>query len=260
MCIRDRYLENPLGIDVVRPRLSWIVTSDQRNQVQGAYQILVASDSGTLDADSGDLWDTGRVESRDTFHIVYAGAPLEARQPVWWKVRSWNGDGIPSAWSQTATWELGLLKLVAWQGAWIEQPGLAPDTSIPEAAELDALLPASLFRRTFTVDREVTRARLYATARGVYEPRLNGARVGDQVLAPGWTDYNRRIQVQTFDLTEAIQLGENVLGAEVGTGWYAGYVGWKHSCRHYGATPQLLMQLHLDYADGTSEVIATDAD
>ncbi|MBA3379515.1 MAG: family 78 glycoside hydrolase catalytic domain, partial [Chloroflexia bacterium] len=258
--LRTEYLENPLGIDVVRPRLSWIVTSDQRNQVQGAYQILVASDSGTLDADSGDLWDTGRVESRDTFHIVYAGAPLEARQPVWWKVRYWNGDGVSSAWSQTATWELGLLKLVAWQGAWIEQPGLAPDTSIPEAAELDALLPASLFRRTFTVDREVTRARLYATARGVYEPRLNGARVGDQVLAPGWTDYNRRIQVQTFDLTEAIQLGENVLGAEVGTGWYAGYVGWKHSCRHYGATPQLLMQLHLDYADGTSEVIASDAD
>ncbi|MDQ3656528.1 MAG: family 78 glycoside hydrolase catalytic domain, partial [Chloroflexota bacterium] len=258
--LRTEYLENPIGVDVLRPRLSWIVTSDQRNQVQAAYQILVGSDPDRLDRDEGDLWDTGRVERRDTAHVAYAGSPLQQRQQVWWKVRCWNGDGHPSAWSRTATWELGLLQLVAWQGAWIDQPGLVPDTSIPEAAELDALLPASLFRRSFSVDREVMRARLYATARGVYEPRLNGARIGDQVLAPGWTDYNRRIQVQTYDVTDAIQHGANVLGAEVGTGWYAGYVGWKHSCRHYGANPQLLMQLHLDYADGTSEVIATDAD
>ena len=257
--LRTEYLENPIGIDVLRPRLSWIVTSGQRNKVQTAYQILVASAPDTLDLDQGDLWDTGRVESGATSHIVYGGVPLEARQQVWWKVRCWNGDDQPSGWSAPATWELGFLKLVAWRGAWIEHPGLAPDASIPEARELDALLPASLFRRSFEVDREVTRARLYATARGVYEPRLNGARVGDQVLAPGWTAYNRRIQVQAFDVTDSIRPGENVVGAEVGTGWYAGYVGWKHSCRHYGATPQVLMQLHLDYRDGTSEVIATDA-
>jgi len=257
--LRTEYLENPIGIDVLRPRLSWIVMSGQRNKFQTAYQILVASASDGLNRDEGNLWDTGRVEGRETAHIVYGGAPLQARQQIWWKVRCWNGDDQPSDWSQTASWELGLLKLVAWQGAWIEHPGLAPDASIPEARELDALLPASLFRRSFEVDREVTRARLYATARGVYEPRLNGARVGDQVLAPGWTDYNRRIQVQTFDVTDIIRPGENVVGAEVGTGWYAGYVGWKHSCRHYGATPQVLMQLQLDYRDGTSEVIATDA-
>ncbi len=257
--LRTEYLVDPIGIDVLRPRLSWIVTSGQRNQEQAAYQIVVASDPDRLARDEGNLWDTGRFESRDTAHIVYGGTALSERQGVWWKVRSWNGAGQPSAWSEPATWELGLLKLVSWQGAWIEHPALAPDASIPEAAELDALLPSSLFRRPFTVDKPVARARLYATARGVYEPRLNGAHVGDQVLAPGWTDYNRRIQVQTYDVTDAIEHGENVLGAEVGTGWYAGYVGWKHSCRHYGSTPQALMQLHLDYADGTSEVIATDA-
>ncbi len=256
--LRTEYLENPIGIDVLRPRLSWIVTSDQRNQVQAGYQILVASDPDRLARDEGHLWDTGRVNSRDTSHIVYGGDPLAERQRVWWKVRSWNAEGRQSAWSQPASWELGLLEHIAWQGAWIEQPALAPDPSIPEAIELDALLPASLFRRSFHVDREVSRARLYATARGVYEPRLNGNRVGDQVLAPGWTDYNRRIQVQTYDVTDSLQRGENVIGAELGTGWYAGYVGWKHSCRHYGGVPQILMQLHLDYADGTTEVIATD--
>lgn len=257
--LRAEYLENPIGIDVDRPRLSWIVSSEQRNQIQTAYRILAASDPKVLGSDRGDLWDTGRVESRDTSHIVYGGMPLGARQQVWWKVRSWDGEGQPSAWSKTATWELGPLKLVHWQGTWIEHPALAPDPTIPEARELDALLPASLFRRSFNVDRAVTRARLYATARGVYEPRLNGGRVGDQVLAPGWTDYNRRIQVQAFDVTAGITFGENVLAAEVGTGWYAGYVGWKHSCRHYGTVPQLLMQLHLDYVDGSSEVVATDA-
>jgi alpha-L-rhamnosidase len=258
--LRTEYLENPIGIDVLRPRLSWQVTSIGRNQVQRACQILVASTPETLAADQGDLWDTGRVESRDTAHVAYAGSALRARQQVWWKVRCWNADNEVSGWSTAASWETGLLKLTAWTAFWIDHPGLAADTSIPEAAELDALLPASLFRRSFVVDRKVARARLYATARGVYEPRLNGARIGDQVLAPGWTDYNRRIQVQAFDVTEFIVPGENVLGAEVGTGWYAGYVGWKHGCRHYGPQPQLLMQLHLDYADGSSMVIATDPD
>jgi len=255
--LRTEYLVDPIGIDVVRPRLSWVVQSDGRNQIQRAYQILVASDPGLLDRDEGDLWDSGKVESRDTAHVAYAGASLISRQRAWWKVRSWDRDDLPSPWSEPAWWELGLLKLDEWQGFWIDLPGLAPDQSIPEAAALEALLPASLFRCSFSVDREVSRARLYATARGVYEPRLNGTRVGDQVLAPGWTDYNRRIQVQVFDVTEAIVAGENVFGAEVGTGWYAGYVGWRHSCRHYGTVPQLLMQLHLDFADGSSEVVAT---
>ncbi|MBA2470664.1 MAG: family 78 glycoside hydrolase catalytic domain, partial [Chloroflexia bacterium] len=257
---RTEYVVNPIGIDVVRPRLSWLVASDERNQIQTAYQVLAASAPELLDANTGDLWDSGRVESRDTAHIVYEGVPLISRQEVWWKVRVWDGHGQPSAWSETATWELGFLKLIEWQGAWIEHPGLVPDPAIPEAKELDALLPVSLFRRSFHINRPLVRARLYATARGVYEPRLNGSRVGDQVLAPGWTNYNRRLQVQAFDVTDALRSGENVLGAELGTGWYAGYVGWKHSCRHYGSVSQLLMQLHLDYADGSGEVIATDAD
>lgn len=256
---RIEYLDNPIGIVVPRPRLSWIVTSSARNQRQRAYRILVASDRSILDRDEGDLWDTGRVDSGETAQVTYTGTPLAARQRAWWKVRSWNQDDVPSAWSEIAHWEAGLLKPADWTGRWLSLPGLIPDPDLPETAELDALIPAPLFRRAFTVSGEVASARLYATARGVYEASLNGDVVGDQVLAPGWTDYTKRLQFQTYDVTGQLVSGENVLGGWVGAGWYCGYVGWRRQSRFYGTTPQLLMQLHIDYTDGTSEIVASDA-
>lgn len=255
---RVEYLDDPIGITVDRPRLSWIVTSAQRDQRQRAYRIIVASEPAMLDDDNGDLWDTGRVESDETAQIAYEGTPLLVRQRAWWKVRSWNQDDAPSAWSEIGHWEAGLLKPAQWIGRWLSLPGLVPDDANPETAELDALVPAPLFRRVFTVTGEVASARLYATARGVYEPSLNGTAVGDQVLAPGWTDYTKRQQFQTYDVTSDLVNGENVLGGWVAPGWFCGYVGWQRQSRFYGTTPQLLMQLHVDYSDGRSEVIATD--
>jgi alpha-L-rhamnosidase len=257
--LRTEYRVDPIGIDVPRPRCSWTLHSPARGQVQRAYRILVAS-TPELDEGRADLWDSGRIESDATAQIAYEGTPLPARTRAWWRVRVWDGDGRPSEWSEVAFWETGLLALTDWTADWISHPALTPDADLPETAELDGLVPSPFFRRAFTVRQGVARARLYATARGVYEPRLNGAKVGDQTLAPGWTDYNRRVQVQTYDVTDALRPGENVLGAIAGTGWYAGYVGWGHYCRHYGQTPQVLMQLHVDYADGTSEVIATGRD
>ncbi|HEV2066210.1 MAG TPA: alpha-L-rhamnosidase N-terminal domain-containing protein, partial [Thermomicrobiales bacterium] len=257
--LRVEYLDDPIGIVVDRPRLSWIVASGERNQAQRAYRILVSSERAMLDRDEGDLWDSGRVESDQTAQIVYAGTPLLVRQRAWWKVRSWNQDDVPSAWSEAAHWEAGLLQPAHWKARWLSLPGLIPDTDIPETAELDALIPAPLFRRAFTVTGKVTSARLYATARGVYEASLNGEVVGDQVLAPGWTDYTKRQQFQTYDVTGRLVEGDNVLGGWVAPGWFCGYVGWQRQSRHYGTTPQLLMQLHIDYADGSSEIIATDA-
>jgi alpha-L-rhamnosidase len=258
--LRVEYQVNPIGIDVARPRLSWTVASDARNSVQSAYRVLVASTEDGLAKDNADFWDSGRVESSSTAHIAYGGPKLRSGQRAWWKVQVWDGKETPSDWSQVASWETGLLKATEWQAKWVSVRGLEPDSSIPEAAELDALLPVSLIRTTFQARGKVTRARLYSTARGVYVPYLNGERVGDQVLAPGWTDYNARIQYQAHDVTGAISEGENVLGAELGTGWFAGYVGWQSLSRHYGPTPQLLMQLHLEYEDGSSEVIGTNGD
>lgn len=257
---RVDYLDNPIGITVEHPRLSWILTSDQRDQRQRAYHILVATERAMLDQDSGALWDSGRVESDETAQIVYEGTPLLVRQRAWWKVRSWNQDDVPSPWSGIAHWEAGLLKPAQWIGRWLSLPGLVPDPDVPESDELDALVPAPLFRRAFTITKEVASARLYATARGVYEASLNGDVVGDQVLAPGWTDYTKRQQFQTHDVTSKLVNGENVLGGWVAPGWFCGYVGWQHQSRFYGTTPQLLMQLHIDYSDGTSEIVATDSE
>ena len=258
--LRAEYLVNPLGLDAERPRLSWQLDAEKRGVVQTAYQVLVASSADALASREGDLWDSGIVESGETAQIAYDGRPIEPRQRAWWAVRVRDGDGIASDWSEPAFWERGFGALTDWQGNWIAQPALVPDTSIPEAAELDALLPVSCFRHAFAVDGEVTKATLRVTARGVYEARLNGAKVGDQVLAPGWTDYDRRIQVQTFDVTGAVVAGENAIGAMVAPGWYAGYVGFEPGARHYGTTPQLLAQLEIDLADGTRQVIATNAD
>ncbi|HEU0163890.1 MAG TPA: family 78 glycoside hydrolase catalytic domain, partial [Thermomicrobiales bacterium] len=265
--LRTEYLVEPLGIDVLRPRLSWVLSSDRRGVTQTAYEVRVASARAALDRDEGDLWASGRVESGDSARIVYAGSTIRARQRAWWKVRVWDGDGVVSDWSDVTFWERGLSGFSrlsgetpadTWTADWIADPDLRPDPDLPEAVELDALLPAPLFRTSFTVTKEIVRARLYATARGVYEARLNGAKVGDHQLAPGWTDYARRIQYQTFDVTDALRPGENVLGAMVGTGWFAGRVAFAPGARHYGSTPQFLAQLHLDYADGTTEVVATD--
>jgi alpha-L-rhamnosidase len=254
--LRVEYRPAPIGIDVRRPRLSWRLESAGRNVLQARYRIRVASSAGKLAANDADLWDSGDILSSQAAQVEYGGRALTSREQVWWSVEVEDTQGEVATGS--STWEMGLLRQTDWRGRWISLPGLAPDDAIPEARELDALLPASIFRRQFEVDGEVTRATLYATARGVYVARLNGERIGDQVLAPGWTDYNARIQYQTFDVTNSLKQGANILGAEVGTGWYAGYVGWQGLCRHYGTTPQVLLQLHVDYADGRQDVLATD--
>lgn len=262
--LRCEYLTNPLGIDVLQPRLSWIVESEERGQRQTAYQILVASDRQQLDANHGDLWDSGKVDSSQTAHVVYAGAQLHASMRCWWKVRVWDSQGIASAYTQASWWEMGLLQPDDWQASWIGldrprafqtpligQPGAAP------WSESD-LIPASYLRRSLHLERPIRRARLYATARGVYQLSINGRRVGDQLLAPGWTEYDTRIQYQSYDVTDLLQTGDNALGAILGSGWYCGYVGFGGGHNHYGSRPQLLFQLVLEYADGEIVTIGSD--
>lgn len=244
------YLTNPLGLTGLRPRLSWLVVSKQRGQAQSAYQILVADSQEALDADRGTLWDSGQVMSDRTTHIPYAGVPLKSGQRCYWKVRVWDRQGNPSPYSEIAFWQMGLLNPDEWQAKWI---GLNPEPE-PELG----MDPVVYLRRSFTVDRAIKSATLYATAKGVYIPRLNGARVGDAELAPGWTDYRRRHQVQTYDVTDMITPGENVLGVVLGEGWYSGYLGFRGIHKYYGEHPRALVQLMVTYEDGNLEVIATD--
>jgi alpha-L-rhamnosidase len=245
--LRCEYLVNPLGIDDPAPRLSWVLASNQRGQRQTAYQILVASSSERLSADDGDLWDSGKVESSQSTQLIYAGVPLQSRQACYWKVRVWDKDGVPAAYGDAASWEMGL-RAEDWRGQWI---GARAET-------LPDLQPSPYLRKTFSLDKPLRKARIYATAKGVYELRLNGMRVGNAFFAPGWTDYDLRIQYQTYDVTGLIQHGYNALGAVLGAGWYCGYVGYENRMKNYGARPQLLLQLYLTYEDGSEELIVSD--
>jgi len=424
--LRCEYLVNPLGIDVAKPRLSWVLEAaapEDRGQKQTAYQVLVAASRQTLDAGEGDLWDSGKVESDETAHIVYAGQPLSSRMHAYWKVRVWDRDGKASGWSDAAHWSMGLLNKKEWKARWIGDPNAVidaalearahrkvhsgyrtqadaadaerwvavdlghaqridavrlyaaqpwdwpPDTppylfpvrfkievanqadfsdaktvvdrtgsdqSAPKAgeaalyrfqpvnarhvrltitklfainevvavaavAEMEVLsgeknvarggavsaldstetpgwskeylvdgrrqavrgdpigVPPTFLRKSFRLPGTIERAMAHVTARGLYELRINGQRVGDHLLAPEWTSYSKRIQYQTYDVPDRLRAGENVVGAIVGAGWYAGRIGLLPHRHIYGSRPELLVQLEIELGDGSRRTIASDS-
>ncbi|SPE23700.1 putative Rhamnosidase [Candidatus Sulfotelmatomonas gaucii] len=427
------YRDNPIGIDVPRPRLFWQLHSSRRGDRQTAYRIMVASDQNLLKQGKADLWDSGRVLSDQTAQIEYGGAPLESRQECFWRVMAWDKDGRPSRWSDTASWTMGLLHPNEWQAKWVGDAVLADAANRPltpidcyrsqlardpnvekwitldlgSAQRFDAvdIVPARpeglsadfrtvmypqrfkvetasgqdfsdartvidrtggnfaaprtpncrfdfasaearyvrltitklakwagsdygvalggfgvyagqvcisreariscsdsiesseysqsylekaksavelsadskavtvefpgvpesrtvsrvpMLRREFTVGEPIRRARLYVTAQGFYELYLNETRIGDQVLAPGYTDYAKRIEYQTFDVTALVKTGSNVLGALLGYGWYAGHMNLHQLRCIDGFFPMLLGQLEIDLADGRRLTIVTD--
>ncbi len=417
--LRCEYRIDPRGVDVAAPRLSWIVESEQRAQAQTAYRVLVAPSLRDLTLDEGTLWDSGKVLSDRTLHLVYDGKPLLSRQQCWWKARVWDTQGQPSEWSRPGHWTMGLLDRADWKAEWITLPqiaekekaastlrrwiwhpeskgdgarvcfrcevnldpgeiklsltmtaddhyrlfvngaecgsddqwgtaetyalvqgeGIVPGRNViavearngagpcgllvgmevngppgsgksrivddgswrcvdAETAGLDAeskdwtsidyddgswespatvgaygdepwgeldqgLLKArsavELCRRFEVADGVVNRATIYVTAQGIYELALNGRKVGANVLAPEWTEYDRRIQYQTFDVTGMLSAGStNFLTATVAEGWFAGRIGFSQP-RLYGENPSLLMQLEIEFADGRRDVVATDA-
>ncbi len=244
--LRCEYLQNPIGLDAASPRLSWIITSDRRGERQTAYQILAASSKQLLDEDRGDLWDTGKVASDESIQIEYAGKPLSSRQECFWKVRVWDRDGKAAPWSDAARWEMGLLKPEDWSARWIDARALTASSASP------------ILRKQLTLpDKKIVRARLYVTALGLYEARINGRRVGDHILAPDWTDYRKRVRYQAYDVTGLLKNGDNALVALLANGWYCGHIG-NHGYQFYGKAPALLAQLEVTYADGTGERIVTD--
>jgi alpha-L-rhamnosidase len=411
------HLQNPIGIGVQQPRLSWKLRSDRMGEVQTAYQIRAAASAAGCKSGRADLWDSGKVESDQSVLVPWAGKPLGSRSQVFWQVRIWDKDGQPSVWSDEAYFELGLCDFTnEWKGKWItadlprydiEQSALAnaswisagsaagqaaaaryvvtlPANVVVRSATIDAAAdglitiyvngqstrqgsssrtapiqadvraqlssgtnviaigsaavrnavrrdggttgrnaiaahgvielengqriefnsdgswksaiapggdwfatafddstwpaatvvaayaaqsskytdnttgPGRYLRKNFTVEKPIAKARLYATALGVYEASINGQRVnGDSVLDPGWTDYAKRVMVQTYDVTHLLARGRNTFGAVLGDGWYAGRVGWM-GLAQYGARPVFAGQLEITYTDGSTEVIATD--
>lgn len=244
--LRCEYRVNPVGIGTAVPRLSWRIVADGRGVLQTAYQLQVAPE----DPSFGNIaWDTGRVASDRSLHVAYGGGPLQSRTRYHYRVRVWDNHGRASPWSEPAFWETGLLSAEEWRAHWI-----TPDP--PQAPGGPG--PCPFLRRTFAVQGAVRRARIYATSLGLYELHLNGARVGDCLFAPGWTSYKKRLQYQTYDVTSLLRDGLNALGAVLGDGWYLGNLAWENRRNVYGDKHGLLLQLHLDYADGRSEIVVSD--
>ncbi|HEU19480.1 MAG TPA: alpha-L-rhamnosidase, partial [Deltaproteobacteria bacterium] len=256
--LRCEYLVNPLGIDQTLPRLSWIIESDRQGTYQSARRVRVASAPELLAAGQSDLWDSGRIEDDRSVHICYEGVPLTSRQTCHWQVQIWDQQGV-SVISEPAFWTMGLLKEKDWTADWITAN---PDSLYRAEHAIKSTLTEpgtpGWFRKNFTTNNTVKKATLYASARGLFELYMNGHRIGRDVFAPEWTDYNKRIHYRTYDVTEMIQPGNNVLGAILGDGWYSGYVGWQETRGRYGLENSLLVQLEIILADGSIQTITSD--
>ncbi|GAB3927003.1 glycoside hydrolase family 78 protein [Larkinella terrae] len=256
--LRTEYKLNPV-VDAAKPRLSWELTSAVRGQLQTAYQIRVASSPDLLAADKADLWNSAKTNGSATNQIEYAGKPLASRTICYWQVRSWDKTGQPGPWSSTARWEMGLLNKSDWKADWIGN-----DLTALGKGKVYHLPPAPFFRKETQLKAAVKQARLYVTSLGLYEFQINGKRVGKDHFTPGWTDYNKRVYYQTYDVTTDVKTGKNALGAIVSEGWYAGYLGYALLIGNpvvknfYGDVPLLKAQLEIEYANGEKETIATD--
>ena len=262
--LRCQYRSDPMGIDAPAPLLSWKLHANDpeaRGLKQTAYRILAASEPGLLGEGRGDLWDSGRVDSARQLGIPYEGQLLESGQHVWWQVRVWAEGNPECGVSETAEWEMGLLTPDDWEGGWIRGTRDMPE----DPNDLFGERPAPLLRTGFTADKPVRRARLYVSGLGYYEARLNGRRVGDHELDPGWTPYATRVFYSTYDVTDRIAQGENALGAVLGNGWFNplplqmwNRINPREHLRI--GVPRVIMQLNVEYLDGSTTSVHTSPD
>ncbi len=234
-------LSNSVGLDTKQPRFSWQLQSDKRNVLQTAYEIKVTE--GRSEA-----WSSGKVAGSESVYVSYAGKELQSGKKYNWQVRVWDNNGKTSQWSTPAFFQMALLNTADWKAKWIE-PGYREDS---------VMRPSPLFRKEFASNKKIASATAYITAHGIYEAMINGHRVGEAYLTPGWTSYKTRLQYQTFDVTGLLQNGNNAVGVTLGNGWYRGIIGFSNSINVYGKDIALLFQLDVVYSDGTTQTIVSD--
>ncbi|HVB03287.1 MAG TPA: family 78 glycoside hydrolase catalytic domain [Chitinophagaceae bacterium] len=239
--------KDPVGLDAWQPRLTWKLSTANRDVLQTAYEIRVGTRYKGNEV-KGLSWSSGKIFSDSSVQVCYKGIPLESGIRYYWQVRVWDNQGNQSSWSKPDFWQMGLLHLSDWTAKWIE-PGFVE--SYPR--------PCPLLRREFTLDRKIRSATLYITAHGLYEAKINGRRVGDAYLTPGWTSYHHRLQYQVYDVGAMLHPGSNAIGVTLGNGWYRGTIGFSGHKNVYGKHAALLLQLNIMYTDGSSEQVVSDS-
>lgn len=219
--LRCEYLVNPMGIDVRQPRFFWVLEHSERAEKQSAFQVIVSTEPS---AEKGDMWDSGKVNREDSIHVIYSGKPLESDRTYYWRVRYWDGNGVASPYSRVARFDTGLFSRQEWKGEWIGG--------------------TSELRREFNLNARVKRGRAYICGLGYYELRLNGRKVGPNVLDPGWTTYDKRSLYTTYDVTNMLRPGANAVGVMLGKGWYG--------------SRALLFQMTIELEAGEKVVVSSD--
>jgi alpha-L-rhamnosidase len=244
------YAVDPLGVEAAQPRFGWVLQADERGQMQSACQVLVASTEAKLAADVGDRWDSGKLASDQSVNVAYRGSPLRSGERCYWKVRCWDRADRVSSWSRPAWFEMGLLKPGDWQGKWI---GMEVNGSSPKPGEA----PAPLLRQKFQIAKPIRRARAYVSGIGWSEFYVNGRKVGDRVLDPAISNYDKRVLYVAHDITDRLVQGANAVGVTLGNGWYSNH---KHFTEFgkWGDSPRLLLQLNIEFGDGSTTRIASD--
>ncbi|GKX31473.1 alpha-rhamnosidase [Vallitalea longa] len=238
--LRCENLQEFIGIDCIKPRLSWKIQSQLHEVKQKDYKIMVSSTKKKLIEEDYDLWDSGKITDDRSVNVEYKGETLNSRETCYWKVKVWISDYVYKE-SEIAYWEMGLLNKEDWQGQWIGMGKRYKQSWSP------------LFRKEFFVSKEVKKARIYLTGLGYYEASMNGTKIGDHVLEPAQTDYDVRVFYTTYDIASYLKKGNNAIGIMLGDGWYNQTRMWKHKVM-YG-NPRLLCQIEIEYEDGAKEVI-----
>lgn len=266
--LQCEYKTNPLGIESLKPKLSWQMQSDTRNTMQIAYRVLVADDAAKLTNNNADVWDSGKVPSGAPLQISCNGKPMQAAKTYYWKVMVWDNHGKASTWSNTASWQMGLLTKADWHGAdWIAYDKL-PDSSaiVPfyhgkgpkKLGAANDVLP--LMRKAFNVEGKLKKATLYLCGLGHFELSLNGKKVGDHFLDPGWTKYDKQALYVPFDVTNQLLSGKNTIGVMLGNGFY--YIPRDRRYRKLTGAfgyPKMICRLMLEYANGRVDNVMSDA-
>ena len=247
--LKCEHLSNPLALNTTTPRLSWKIISDEPENYQSAYEIIVASSPTLLKPGKADHWNTGKVESSQSVLLPYNGKKLTSRMRCWWKVRIWDKNGKASKWSEPAFFETGLPEPSDWTAEWMRTMIQFDQYSYP----------APLFRKEFTIEKEVAYARLYITSLGLYECYLNGKKVGDELFTPGWTSYQNRILYQAYDITQLLKAGGNAAGIMLGNGWYRAFYPNNRKEADIDHL-DVLGQIEIVYTDGTRQIVETGDD